>query len=145
MSASAMRPPRAACDAEEVLRNLGTRNDIIKTVHQALADHGIANEHAPSQYVIHGREITEPIVGRVLAKGLAGDGMDGGLYVVVDGVDGCTHYVETGIVGGGRPAADARLSERRARSRMLTARSLKSFASRVPAIGASSDRCERFV
>jgi type IV secretory pathway VirD2 relaxase len=83
-------------EAEQVLRDLGTRNDIIKTMHQALADHGIADERGSNQYVTHGREITEPIVGRVLAKGLAGDEMDGGLYVVVDGVDGRTHYVETG-------------------------------------------------
>ncbi|MER8803543.1 DUF3363 domain-containing protein [Mesorhizobium sp. M0998] len=85
-----------ADDAEHVLRDLGTRNDIIKTMHQALADHGIAEERGPGQYITHGREITEPVIGRVLAKGLAGDGMDGGLYVVVDGVDGRTHYFETG-------------------------------------------------
>jgi len=85
-----------ADDAEHVLRGLGTRNDIIKTMHQALADHGIAEERGPSQYVTHGREITEPVIGRVLAKGLAGDGIDGGLYVVIDGVDGSTHYLETG-------------------------------------------------
>ncbi|MES0096636.1 DUF3363 domain-containing protein [Mesorhizobium sp. M0019] len=85
-----------ADDAEHVLRDLGTRNDIIKTMHKALADHGIAEERGPSQYITHGREITEPVIGRVLAKGLAGDGMDGGLYVVVDGVDGRTHYLETG-------------------------------------------------
>lgn len=85
-----------ANEAEQVLRDLGTRNDIIKTMHQALADHGIADERGPNQYVTHGRQITEPIVGRVLAKGLAGDEMDDGLYVVVDGVDGRTHYVETG-------------------------------------------------
>lgn len=82
-------------DAEHVLRDLGTRNDIIKTMHRALADRGIADERGPSQYVTHGKEISEPIVGRVLDKGLAGDGLDGGLYVVVDGVDGRTHYVET--------------------------------------------------
>ncbi|RWG86623.1 MAG: DUF3363 domain-containing protein [Mesorhizobium sp.] len=83
-------------DAEHVLRDLGTRNDIIKTMHRALTAHGIAEERGPGQYVTHGREIGESIVGRVLDKGLAGDGLDGGLYVVVDGVDGRTHYVETG-------------------------------------------------
>ncbi|TGQ51079.1 DUF3363 domain-containing protein [Mesorhizobium sp. M1C.F.Ca.ET.193.01.1.1] len=82
-------------NAEQVLRDLGMRNDIIKTMHQALADHGIADERGPNQYVTHGKEISEPIVGRVLDKGLAGDGLDGGLYVVVDGVDGRTHYLET--------------------------------------------------
>lgn len=50
----------------------------------------------PSLYVTHDREITEPVIGRVLAKGLVGDGLDGGIYVVIDGVDGRTHYVETG-------------------------------------------------
>ncbi|UVK47537.1 DUF3363 domain-containing protein [Mesorhizobium sp. AR07] len=85
-----------AGDAEHVLRDLGTRNDIIKTMHQALADHDIAEERGPNQYVTHGTEITEPVIGRVLAKGLAGDGIDGGLYVVIDGVDGRTHYLETG-------------------------------------------------
>ncbi|MBZ9921683.1 DUF3363 domain-containing protein [Mesorhizobium sp. BR1-1-7] len=83
-------------NAEHVLRDLGTRNDIIKTMHQALADHGIAEERGGDQYITHGREITEPVIGRVLAKGLAGDGIDGGLYVVIDGVDGRTHYLETG-------------------------------------------------
>lgn len=78
-----------------VLRDLGTRNDIIKTMHQALADHGIAEERRPSPYVTHGKEITEPVIGRVLAKGLAADELDGGLYVVIDGVDGHTHHVET--------------------------------------------------
>ena len=81
-------------NAEHTLRDLGIRNDIIKTMHQALADHDIADERGPSRYVTHRREITEPVVGRALAKGLAGDEMDGGLYVIVDGVDGRTHYVE---------------------------------------------------
>lgn len=84
-----------ADDAERVLLDLGTRNDIIKTMHQALADHGIAEERGSSQYVTHGNEITEPVIGRVLAKGLAADELDGGLYVVIDGVDGRTHHVET--------------------------------------------------
>ena len=35
------------------------------------------------------------IVGRVLAKGLAGDEMGDRLHLVIDGVDGRTHYVET--------------------------------------------------
>jgi hypothetical protein len=85
-----------ADEAEHALRDLGTRNDIIKTMHQALADHGIAEERGSNQYITHGREITEPVVGRVLGKGLAGDGIDGGLYIVIDGVDGRTHYLETG-------------------------------------------------
>jgi len=77
------------------LRELGERNDIIKTMHRALADHGLADERGPSQYVRHGSEISEPIIGKVLDKGLAGDEMSDRLHLVIDGVDGRTHYVET--------------------------------------------------
>ncbi len=77
------------------MRELGERGDIIKTMHRALADHGLADERAPAQYVAHGKQITEPIVGRVLSKGLAGDEMGNRLHLVIDGVDGRAHYVET--------------------------------------------------
>ncbi|MGK6312601.1 DUF3363 domain-containing protein [Neorhizobium sp. DT-125] len=48
---------------------------------------------------MHGRSITEPIVGRVLDKGLAGDEMSDRLHLVIDGTDGRTHYVETTEIG----------------------------------------------
>ncbi|MER9064736.1 DUF3363 domain-containing protein [Mesorhizobium sp. M0698] len=81
--------------AESTLRALGERNDIIKTMHRALEEHGLAHERSAAQYVLHRQTITEPVVGRVLAKGLAGDEMIDRLSLVVDGVDGRTHYVET--------------------------------------------------
>lgn len=81
--------------AEQTMRELGEQGDIIKTMHRALADHGLADERGPTQYVRHGGEITEPIIGRVLDKGLAGDEMSDRLHLVIDGVDGRTHYVET--------------------------------------------------
>jgi type IV secretory pathway VirD2 relaxase len=83
---------------EPTLKALGERNDIIKTMYQALADHGIADERGPSQYVTHGKQIAHPVIGRVLAKGLAGDEMGDRLHLVIDGVDGRTHYVETADV-----------------------------------------------
>ncbi|MES0158139.1 DUF3363 domain-containing protein, partial [Mesorhizobium sp. M0018] len=58
-------------------------------------EHGLAHERGPAQYVMHRQTITEPVVGRVLAKGLAGDEMSDRLSLVIDGVDGRTHYVET--------------------------------------------------
>ncbi|WP_280952087.1 DUF3363 domain-containing protein [Mesorhizobium sp. LSJC280B00] len=58
--------------AESTLRALGERNDIIKTMHRALEEHGLADERGAAQYVMHRQTITEPVVGRVLAKGLAG-------------------------------------------------------------------------
>ncbi|MER8949911.1 DUF3363 domain-containing protein [Mesorhizobium sp. M0959] len=80
---------------ESTLRGLGERNDIIKTMHRALEEHGLAQERGPAQDAMHRRTITEPVVGRVLAKGLAGDEMSDRLSLVIDGVDGRTHYVET--------------------------------------------------
>jgi type IV secretory pathway VirD2 relaxase len=80
--------------AEATLKELGERNDIIKTMHRALADHGLAEERGVSQYVRHGETADERIVGRVLAQGLAGDEMGERVYLVVDGVDGRVHHME---------------------------------------------------
>lgn len=84
-----------SAQAEPTLREVGERGDIIKTMYRALADHSLANERNPAQYATHGKQITERIVGRVLAKGLAGNELDDRLHLVIDGVDGRTHYVET--------------------------------------------------
>lgn len=86
-------------DAEQTLRALGERGDIIKTMHRALEGHGIADERGARDYIIHDKSITEPIVGRVLAKGLAGDEMSDRLHLVIDYLDGHTHYVGTADVG----------------------------------------------
>jgi len=82
-------------DPEQTLRALGERRDIIKTTHRALEDHGLAEERGARDCITHGKSITEPVVGRVLAKGLSGDEMSDRLHLVIDGVDGHTHYVET--------------------------------------------------
>jgi hypothetical protein len=82
-------------DAEQTLRALGERGDIFNTMHRALEDHGLADERGARDYITHGKSITGPVVGRVLAKGLAGDEMSDRLHLVIDGVDGHTHYVET--------------------------------------------------
>ncbi|MBM3553266.1 MAG: DUF3363 domain-containing protein [Alphaproteobacteria bacterium] len=80
--------------AEATLKQLGQRNDIIKTMHRALADHGLAEERGADQYLLHGARAGAPIVGRVLGKGLAGDEMGDKVYLIVDGVDGRVHHVE---------------------------------------------------
>jgi hypothetical protein len=84
-----------SAEAEPTMREMGERGDIIKTMHRALAEYGLADERGPAQYATHGKQITERIVDRVLAKGLAGDELGDRLHLVIDGVDGRTHYVET--------------------------------------------------
>jgi type IV secretory pathway VirD2 relaxase len=95
--AQAIEPGRWAltAKAEDTLRELGERNDIIKTMHRALEDHGAASERGPGQYAMHAGTVNEPIIGRVIGKGLAGDEMGDRLHLVIDGVDGRAHYVET--------------------------------------------------
>ncbi len=81
--------------AEGVLRELGERGDIIKTMHRALDREGLADARSLAGYVLHREKMTEPIVGRVLDKGLGGDEMGERVRLVIDGVDGRVHHLET--------------------------------------------------
>jgi type IV secretory pathway VirD2 relaxase len=76
--------------AEKRLRELGERGDIIKRIHHGLAERGI--ERGAANYVLAGESLDEPIVGRLLARGLD-DELKGTAYAVVDGVDGRTHHI----------------------------------------------------
>ena len=80
--------------AEPVLRELGERGDIIKTMHRALEREGLAEDRHPARYVLHRENATERIVGRVLDKGLGGDEMGERVRLVIDGVDGRVHHIE---------------------------------------------------
>jgi hypothetical protein len=80
--------------AEPVLRELGERGDIIKTMHRALEREGLAEDRRPARYVLHRETTTERIVGRVLDKGLGDDEMGERVRLVIDGVDGRIHHIE---------------------------------------------------
>jgi type IV secretory pathway VirD2 relaxase len=86
---------RLADDLDETLKRMGERGDIIKTMHREMMEKGVAR--AASDYVIY--DPAEPearrIVGRVVARGLS-DEINDRHYLIVDGVDGRTHYVEIG-------------------------------------------------
>lgn len=78
---------------EKTLRELSERGDIIKTMHRAMAEQGLARD--PQSYVIHrGTDRQPPTVGRVIGKGLAGDELTGRLHLVIDGADGRVHYAD---------------------------------------------------
>jgi type IV secretory pathway VirD2 relaxase len=80
--------------AEPVLRELGERGDIIKTMHRALEREGLAEDRHPARYVLHRENATERIVGRVLDKGLGGDEMGERVRLLIDGMDGRVHHIE---------------------------------------------------
>jgi type IV secretory pathway VirD2 relaxase len=85
---------RVSDRAEVTLKELGARNEVIKTIDRALTANGLAEERGVGQCALHGEGSGETIVGRVLAKGLAGDEMDERVYLVVDGIDGRVHHME---------------------------------------------------
>ena len=78
-------------EAENVLRELGERGDIIKRMHRALTERGI--ERGSASYVLAGESLEVPVVGRLLERGLD-DELKGTAYAVVDGVDGRTHHIK---------------------------------------------------
>lgn len=73
-------------DAEQVLRTMGERGDIVRTMQRAMS--GLPRDLA----VFAPGENARPVIGRVAAKGMADELHDRG-YLVIDGVDGKAHYV----------------------------------------------------
>jgi type IV secretory pathway VirD2 relaxase len=78
-------------NAETTLRQLGERGDIIKRIHRVLTERGI--ERGVASYVLAGESLDDPVVGRLVARGLD-DELKGTAYAVVDGTDGRTHHIK---------------------------------------------------
>jgi type IV secretory pathway VirD2 relaxase len=57
-----------AADAEQRLRDLGERGDIIKRLHKSLTRDG--SMRAPSSWALEGESHGEPVIGRLIARGL---------------------------------------------------------------------------
>jgi type IV secretory pathway VirD2 relaxase len=90
-----------APEAEGTLRTMGERGDIIKAMHRTMT--GAQLQRPPELYTIHdrSREAT-PIIGRVVGRGLV-DEMGERRYLVIDAIDGRTHYADIGEVDGRYP------------------------------------------
>jgi len=76
---------------EPALRQLGIRGDIIKTMHQAMSTGG--HEPDVSAFALHGEEPSDPVLGRLVKRGLD-DELKGTAYAIVAGVDGRTHHLK---------------------------------------------------
>ncbi|ANN60707.1 DUF3363 domain-containing protein [Mesorhizobium loti] len=92
-------------ELEAILRRIGERGDIIKAMQRELAGKGLARSAA--ECVIHRRsgEPVEPVIGRVVARGLA-DEITDRHYLIVDGVDGKGHWIDIGRGEAIEPTAD---------------------------------------
>ena len=80
-------------DMEPTLRELGMRGDIIKTIHAEMARSG-KPELNVNYEIFHAQDQKNKIVtGKVIGKGFSNESEDS-YYLVVEGVDGKTHYAD---------------------------------------------------
>lgn len=127
--------------AERTLRELGERGDIIKRMHRALTERGI--ERSASAYVLAGESLSDPIIGRLIDRGLD-DELKSTAYAVIDGTDGRTHHIRfptLDAAGDGRAGSIVELrryEDAQGRSRVaLAVRSDLDLDAQVKASGAT--------
>ncbi len=126
---------------EQTLRDLGIRGDIIKTMHRAMSHGG--GEPDVSNFALHGGTPAEPILGRLVERGLH-DELKGTAYAVVEGVDGRTHHIRftdldvTGDAGPGAIVETRSYEDGRGKGRLsLAVRSDLTIEQQVTARGAT--------
>jgi len=85
---------RLAAGIETSLRDMGTRGDIIRTMHREMRSAGV-DRPAADHAIFDPSQPNARIVGRVVARGLS-DELHDRHYLIVDGTDGRTHYAEVG-------------------------------------------------
>lgn len=92
---------RLTPDLEKTLVDLGRRGDIIRTMHRAMTEAKL--DRRPELYEIDRAEPgAAPVIGKVVHRGAADDDHDR-RFLILDGVDGRTHYVEIGANAGIAP------------------------------------------
>lgn len=80
-------------ELEPSLRSMGERGDIIRTLNRELREAGI---HRPPQtHALFDPAQDQTIIGRVIATGLSDEHRDR-RYLVIDGIDGHSHYADIG-------------------------------------------------
>jgi hypothetical protein len=92
-------------DAEQILRDLSMRNDIIKTLHRAMSREG--GRFDPSALSLHEEATRDPVIGRLVERGLW-DELTGSAYAIIDGVDGHVHHLsfaDIDMTGDAKPGA----------------------------------------
>lgn len=89
---------QVSADMESTLRDLGMRGDIIKTMHAEMARSGRPTLGKHYEIFRPKDEQDKKIVGKLIGKGLS-DEINDRYYLVVEGVDGKTHYADIGQPG----------------------------------------------
>jgi type IV secretory pathway VirD2 relaxase len=86
---------RLAEGLDDTLRRMGERGDIIRTMQRDLAARGIARVEADRVIYDPAAVDARPLIGRLVDRGLADEHTDRH-YLIVDGMDGRSHYVAIG-------------------------------------------------
>lgn len=86
---------RLAHGLEDALRRMGERGDIIRAMQRELTARKIERADADRVIFDPSAEDAKSITGRIVLRGLA-DELNDRHYLIVDGIDGRTHYVEIG-------------------------------------------------
>jgi hypothetical protein len=125
---------------EEALRAVGERGDIIKTMHRAAQREGLRFD--PAALALHGKAVSEQVIGRLVARGLD-DELAGSAYAVIDGADGRLHHLrfdDLELTGDAKTGAIVELrswEDRGGKRQALATRSDLSLAEQVAARGAT--------
>ncbi|WP_415179079.1 relaxase/mobilization nuclease RlxS [Parasphingorhabdus sp.] len=84
-----------ADEFDKTLREMGERGDIIRNMQRDLTAQNL--KRARANQIIHDTKSppTDPIIGRIVKRGLS-DEVNDRHYVIVDAIDGQSHYVEIG-------------------------------------------------
>lgn len=86
---------RLAPDLEPILRRMGERGDVIKTMHREMARAGVTRSHSDLLIYEPGSQDQRPLVGKVLGRGLS-DELKDRHYLIIDSIDGRLHYTDIG-------------------------------------------------
>ncbi|WP_375197925.1 relaxase/mobilization nuclease RlxS [Sphingobium sp.] len=82
-------------DLESVLRTMGERGDIIRTMQREFSRLRLERSSADQLIYDPAEAGASPLIGRILMRGLA-DELEDRHFLLIDGVDGRTHYVRVG-------------------------------------------------
>jgi type IV secretory pathway VirD2 relaxase len=82
-------------DLENTLREMGERGDIIRTMQRELSARGIDRAPVDQRVHVSSAPATTPIIGRLVMRGLSNE-LEDRHYLIIDGVDGHSHYVDIG-------------------------------------------------
>jgi type IV secretory pathway VirD2 relaxase len=84
---------RLSDDLELVLRRMGEKHDIMRTMQREMREH--LPERGPGDCAIDDPQAATPIIGKVIARGLSDEHRDRH-YLIVDATDGLSHWVDIG-------------------------------------------------